>query len=135
MGTHGLGQPRQRKALRLIGIAFVAVAAYVSAQSTIVLLTAHHGKPSVVGIGWTGLTAAVTLNRAAAKSSTGHASGNSVLHSEGRVTLIDAVEASAVTRGLTLNAAFGRLGADPLAGYMIVVYGGREAGTIFTGQE
>jgi divalent metal cation (Fe/Co/Zn/Cd) transporter len=125
------GAERQRKALRLIGTAFVGLAVYVAAQSTIVLLTAHHAGPSVAGIVWTGLTAAVMFGLAAAKTSTGRALNNPVLETEGHVTLIDGVLASAVVVGLALNAAFGVWWADPVAGYVIVMYGAREARAIF----
>ena len=93
------GQERQRKALRLIGLAFVALAVYVAVQSTIVLLTAHHARPSVVGLGWTGVTAGLMFALAAAKTSTGRALDNPVLRTEGRVTLIDAVLATRFSWG------------------------------------
>jgi divalent metal cation (Fe/Co/Zn/Cd) transporter len=43
------------------------------------------------------------------------------------VTLVDAVLATAVLTGLVLNAGVGWWWADPLAGYVIVFYGVREA--------
>jgi len=49
-----------------------------------------------------------------------------VLRTEGRVTLIDGLLASAVLVGLLLNALAGWWWADPLAGYVLVGYGGRE---------
>ncbi len=52
---------------------------------------------------------------------------NPVLRTEGRVTLVDAVLATAVLTGLVLNAGVGWWWADPLAGYVIVFYGVREA--------
>jgi divalent metal cation (Fe/Co/Zn/Cd) transporter len=128
------GEERQRKGLQLIGVAFVALAVYVAIQSTVVLLTAHRARPSVVGLVWTGLTAVVMFGLAAAKTSTGRALNNPVLETEGRVTLIDGVLASAVLAGLALNAAFGAWWADPLAGYVIVLYGAKEARAIFTAQ-
>ncbi len=52
--------------------------------------------------------------------------GNLVLQTEGRVTLVDALLAAAVLTGLLLNAAIGWWWADPLAGYVILVYGLKE---------
>jgi divalent metal cation (Fe/Co/Zn/Cd) transporter len=49
-----------------------------------------------------------------------------VLRSEGRVTFVDGVLATAVLAGLVLNAAFGWWWADPLAGYVLLVYTLRE---------
>src|SRR5579863_1411078 len=54
----GTGQDRQRRALRLIGGAFTVLAAYLLAQSTIVLAIGYHPRHSVAGIAWTALTAA-----------------------------------------------------------------------------
>jgi divalent metal cation (Fe/Co/Zn/Cd) transporter len=123
----GAGEARQRRALRLIGVAFVALAIYVTVQSTVVLVTRFHPKPSPLGIIWTALTAVVMFALAAAKRRTGFLLGNPVLQSEGRVTFIDGLLASAVLVGLVLNAAVGAWWADPIAGYVIVFYGCREA--------
>lgn len=60
------------------------------------------------------------------KAVTGKALDNSVLRTEGRVTLVDAYLAAAVLVGLVLNAALGWWWADPTASYVIVVYGIKE---------
>jgi divalent metal cation (Fe/Co/Zn/Cd) transporter len=127
----GTGAARQRRALRLIGIAFIALAVYLTAQSAVALITGHHASQSVAGIIWTGVTAAVMFLLAAGKTRVGRALGNSVLVTEGRVTLIDGVLAIAVLLGLTLNFAFGWWWADPVAGLVIVYYAIREAIHIF----
>jgi divalent metal cation (Fe/Co/Zn/Cd) transporter len=64
---------------------------------------------------------------AAGKARTGSALVNPVLIAEGRVTAIDAILASAVLAGLSLNAAFGWWWADPAAAYVLVFYAAREA--------
>ena len=66
------------------------------------------------------------------KTRTGRALANPVLVTEGRVTLIDGILASAVLLGITLNAAVGWWWADPAAGLVIVYYAAREAQHIFT---
>ena len=128
----GTGEERQRRALRLIGGAFVALAAYLLAQSVIVLVTAYHPGHSVTGIAWTAVTAAVMFPLAAGKARTGRALGNPVLITEGRVTLVDGILAVAVLAGLVLNAAAGAWWADPLAALVIVFYALREAREIFS---
>lgn len=117
---------RERRALRLIGGAFIALAIYISVQAAFTLVTANHPHSSTVGIIWTGATALVMLTLAAGKTRTGKALENPVLQTEGRVTLIDAYLAAAVLLGLVLNAAAGWWWADPLAGLVIVYYGLRE---------
>ena len=67
----GIGEDRQRRALRLIGAAFVALAVYVAVQSIVVLVTAHHAGHSVAGIVWTAVTAGVMFCLAAGKARTG----------------------------------------------------------------
>jgi len=129
----GSGEERQRRALRLIGGAFLALAAYLTIQSVLVLVTGYRPGHSVPGIGWTALTAAVMFALAAGKARTGRALGNPVLMTEGRVTLVDGILAVAVLAGLALNAAAGWWQADPLAALVIVFYALREAREIFLG--
>ena len=129
----GAGQHRQRRALRLIGTAFIALAIYIAAQSTVVLVTGYHPRHSLVGIGWTAVTAGVMFALAAGKAKTGRALNNPVLQTEGRVTFVDGLLATAVLVGLALNAGFGAWWADPLAGFVIVFYGLKEAQAIFAG--
>jgi divalent metal cation (Fe/Co/Zn/Cd) transporter len=118
----------------LIGGAFVLLAVYLAAQSTVVLAAGYHPRHSVLGIVWTAVTAAVMFSLAAGKTRTGAALGNPVLKTEGRVTLIDGLLAAAVLAGLTLNAVLGWWWADPAAGYVIVYYAVREAREIFSGE-
>lgn len=122
----GTGEERQRKALRLIGVAFLLLATYLAVQSLIVLVTRFAPHPSPVGIAWTGVTALVMFALAAGKARTGRALDNPVLLTEGRVTLIDGVLATAVLVGLLLNASLGWWWADPLAAFVLVYYATRE---------
>ena len=127
----GTGEDRQRRALRLIGAAFVGLAIYLLMQSTWVLIAGYEPRPSPGGMVWTALTAAAMFGLAAGKARTGARLGNPVLRTEARVTLIDGVLAVAVLVGLALNAALGWWWADPLAGYVLVYYAVREAKEIF----
>jgi divalent metal cation (Fe/Co/Zn/Cd) transporter len=120
-------QTRQHRALRLVGGAFAALAAYLAVQSTVVLAAGFHPHHSALGIAWTAVTAVAMFLLAAGKAKTGAALDNPVLRTEGRVTLVDGILASVVTLGLVLNAAFGLWWADPAAGYVLVYYGAREA--------
>jgi divalent metal cation (Fe/Co/Zn/Cd) transporter len=122
----GTGQARQRRALRLIGAAFALLCGYLLIQSTWVLAVGYHPGHSVAGIGWTAITAVVMFALATGKARTGAALGNPVLCTEGRVTLVDGILATAVLAGLTLNAGLGWWWADPAAGYVLVFYAARE---------
>lgn len=128
----GTGEQRQRWALRLIAAAFLALAAYITTQSIVVLVRGYHAQPSPLGITWTAVTAAVMFTLAAGKAHTGRRLANPVLITEGRVTTIDGLLAVAVLIGLILNRALGWWWADPAAGLVIVYYALREARTIST---
>jgi divalent metal cation (Fe/Co/Zn/Cd) transporter len=127
----GTGERRRRRALRLIGAAFVALALYLLVQSTVALISGHHSTPSVGGMLWTAPTALVMFSLGAGKFRTGRALGNPVLLTEGRVTFVDGLLAVAVLLGLALDLALGWWRADPVAGYVIVYYAIREAVEIF----
>jgi hypothetical protein len=58
----------------------------------------------MAGIIWTALTAVAMFLLAWGQAHTGAALGNVVLGSEGRVTFVDGVLATAVLAGLALNA-------------------------------
>lgn len=116
----------ERRALRLIGGAFIALALYIAAQAIYTLIAAQHPHHSILGIAWTAVTCLAMLALAAAKTQTGKALENPGLLTEGRVTLIDAYLAGAILTGLALNATLGWWWADPLAGLVIVFYGLRE---------
>jgi divalent metal cation (Fe/Co/Zn/Cd) transporter len=122
----GADAEREHRALRMVGIAFLALAAYLAIQAAVVLALRHHAAPSPLGIAWTAASALVMFGLAAGKARTGRALGNPVLLKEGRVTLVDGLLATSVLAGLALNAALGWWWADPLAGLVIVVYGVRE---------
>jgi Co/Zn/Cd efflux system component len=126
----GVGHQRQRRALSLIRIAFVALAGYLTVQSAAVLLLRFHPGHSPVGIGWTAVTALCMFALAAGKRVVGRELANPVLTHEASVTVVDGLLAVAVLVGLALNAALGWWWADPLAALVIVYYAVREARSI-----
>jgi hypothetical protein len=128
------GVDRQRRALKMIGIAFALLAVYLLVQASVVLTINHHARHSIVGIVWTALTAVVMFMLAAGKSRTGMALNNPVLRTEARVTLVDGILAIAVLIGLVLNSALGWWWADPAAGFVVVYYAARESFEIFRHQ-
>lgn len=122
----GAGRGREARALRLIGAAVFAIAAFVAAQAASTLAARAEPAASAVGIGWTAATVVAMLALARGKRRTGRRLGNAVLTTEARVTLIDGLLAAAVLTGLSLNAALGWWWVDPLAGLVVVCYGIRE---------
>jgi divalent metal cation (Fe/Co/Zn/Cd) transporter len=122
----GVNEGRERRALRLIGGAFFALAVYVLIQAAYVLIRQARPHTSIPGILWLAATLVAMLLLASGKRVTGTHLGNAVLMTEAHVTLIDAYLAGAVLIGLVLNALFGWWWADPLAGLVIVYYGIKE---------
>jgi len=118
---------RERRALRVIGVAFLLLAVYIAAQSAYVFASGGHPHRSVLGIVWLALTAVAMFALAAGKRATGRALGNRLLQTEARVTTIDGLLATAVLVGLILNAVLGWWWADPATAFAIVYYGLREA--------
>jgi divalent metal cation (Fe/Co/Zn/Cd) transporter len=117
---------RERRALRVIGVAFLLLAIYIAAQSVYVVASEArpHRLPARHRLARPDGCAMFAL--AAGKRATGRALRNRVLETEARVTVIDGLLASAVLAGLILNAAAGWWWADPAAAFVIVYYGLRE---------
>jgi divalent metal cation (Fe/Co/Zn/Cd) transporter len=130
----GAPHAREQHALRLIGLAFFALALYILVQSALLLLSGAHPHASGVGIAWLAVTVLAMLSLAYGKRVTGATLGNPVLRKEGYVTLIDAALAAAVLIGLVLNALFAWWWADPLAGLVIVYYGLKEGWAAYRGE-
>ncbi|GIT82168.1 putative conserved integral membrane protein [Leifsonia sp. LS1] len=122
---------RQQVALRLIGWAFILLAAYLLVQGVVALGLGHHATPRIGGIAWTALTAVVMFALAWGKWVVGKRLNNPVLLTEGRVTLVDGILAASVLLGILLDYTFGWWWADPIAGLVIVFYAVREAIHIF----
>jgi len=131
----GAGEERQRRGLALIGYAFAVLGLYLLIQSSLVLASGYRPRHSPLGIAWTAATAIAMFILSAGKARTGGQLGNRVLRTEGRVTAIDGILATAVLVGLILNAAAGWWWADPAAGYVLVYYAAREARDIFLSNE
>ncbi len=121
------GSERERRALRVIAIAFVLLAIYIAAQSAILVSARAHPGRSTLGIAWLAVTVAVMFALAAGKRDTGRRLGNPVLETEARVTVIDGTLAAAVLLGVVLNAVLGWWWADPLSAVVILIYAVREA--------
>ena len=128
----GTGATRQRRALRLIGVAFLALALYLLVQCVLALVTGHRADPSPAGMAWTAVTALVMFALATGKTRTGRELDNPVLATEGRVTFIDGLLATAVLIGVGANAVAGWWWTDPVAGLVIVYYALAESRHIFT---
>jgi divalent metal cation (Fe/Co/Zn/Cd) transporter len=121
------GSERERRALRIIAVAFVLLAGYIAAQATVSFASGAHPGRSSLGIAWLAVTVVAMFALAAGKRDTGRRLQNPVLQTEARVTVIDGALAAAILLGVVLNAAAGWWWADPASALVILVYGLREA--------
>ena len=121
------GSDRERRALRIIAVAFILLAIYIAVQSAITFTSSTRPGHSTLGIVWLAVTVVAMFVLAAGKRDTGRRLSNPVLQTESRVTVIDGALAAAVLTGVVLNAAAGWWWADPLSAMIILVYGLREA--------
>jgi divalent metal cation (Fe/Co/Zn/Cd) transporter len=114
-------------ALRVIALAFAALAVYILVQSSVVLASGSHPGRSIAGSAWLAITALVMFALARGKAETGRRLGNPVLRTEARITVIDGALAVIILLGVLLNTAFRWWWADPVAALVLVIYATREA--------
>jgi divalent metal cation (Fe/Co/Zn/Cd) transporter len=125
---------RERTALRLMAVAFVALAAYVGVESTRALVAGHAPEPSTVGIVLACASLAVMPFLAWAQRRTGRALGSESVVKGGAQTLLCTYLSIALLLGLVLNATLGWTWADPAAGLVIAALALREARQAWRGE-
>jgi divalent metal cation (Fe/Co/Zn/Cd) transporter len=123
-------ESRERLALRIVGVAFLALGGYVTIESVRDLAAAARPEASPVGMGLAVLSLAVMPVLARAKRCVGDALGSRAMRADAAQTDFCAWLSAILLAGLALNAAFGFWWADPMAGLVmvpIILNEGREA--------
>jgi len=122
----GDGEERETRAVRLIGVTFFALAAYLVAESIHDLV--GHARPgqSVAGLAVTATALLVMPGLAFAKRRTGQALGSRTLIADSAETAFCAFTSAAALIGLGLNASLGWWWADPPAALVIAALAVRE---------
>jgi divalent metal cation (Fe/Co/Zn/Cd) transporter len=120
------GEERETRAVRLIGITFFALAAYLTAESIHDLVT--HARPgeSIAGLAVTAAALIVMPLLAIAKRRTGQALGNRTLITDSAETAFCAYTSAATLAGVGLNTALGWWWADPTAALVIAALAVKE---------
>lgn len=127
---HRLPEIRERQALRLIGVSFFALAAYVTVESGRSLLGSGDPEPSTVGIVLAGSSLVVMPFLSWAQRRTGQQLGSGSVVADSKQTLLCTYLSAVLLLGLVLNSTLGWSWADPLVGLVIAavaVKEGREA--------
>lgn len=115
----GQREDRQARALKLIGITFFALAAYLTAESVHDLVShARSGQPAA-GLAITAAALLVMPGLAIAKLRTGRALGDRTLVADSAETAFCALTSAATLAGVGLNAGLRWWWADPAAALLI----------------
>jgi divalent metal cation (Fe/Co/Zn/Cd) transporter len=120
------GQDRQTRAVRLIGVTFFALAAYLTVDSIRDLAAQARPGQSVPGLAVTGAALIVMPVLAVAKRRTGQALGNRTLVADSAETAFCAFTSAAALLGVGLNAWLGWWWADPAAALLIAALAVKE---------
>jgi len=115
----GDGEDRETPAVRLIGVTFFALAAYLTVESIHDLVTRARPGESIAGLAITAAALAVMKLVAIAKRRTSQAMGNRTLIADSAETAFCAATSAAALAGVGLNMALGWWWADPAAALAI----------------
>ncbi|WP_309080701.1 cation transporter [Zhihengliuella sp.] len=116
----------EKPTLRVIAVAFFALAAYVGTTSVLTLVTQARPEHSTVGIVLTALSLIVMPALSYAERRAGREVGSATAVADSKQTLICAYLSAAVLAGLVLNSLLGWWWADAVAGLVIVAFAIRE---------
>ncbi|MDT0276164.1 cation transporter [Blastococcus goldschmidtiae] len=131
---HRLPESRERQALRLMALAFFALAAYVGVESVRALVTGADPDASPVGIGLAIASLLVMPFLSWAQRRTGRALGSRAVVADSTQTLLCTYLSAVLLLGLLLNATLGWGWADPVAGLVIAAVAVREGREAWRGE-
>jgi len=123
---HPVPASRERLALRLIGVSFFALAAYVTFESVRSLFDGGDPAPSPVGIGLAVASLLIMPVLSWAQRRTGRALGSGSVVADSTQTLLCTYLSGVLLAGLLLNALLGWGWADPIAGLVIAAVAVKE---------
>ena len=126
-GADGHDERRDRKAMRLVGVAFGVLAAYLLVAGLRQLATHAEPDGSPAGIAYLAVTAVVMFSLARWKHRVGRALDSDPFRAEASMTFLDGCLATSILVALALNLALGWWWADPVAALLIGVVAAREA--------
>lgn len=118
---------RDRRALRLVSVAFAVLATYLLVGTVRSLLGDHEADSSPAGIAYLAITACVMFGLARRKRRLGTALDSEPFLAEASMTFLDGCLATSILVALAVNAALGWWWADPLAAGLVGLVAAREA--------
>ena len=124
----------ESRAVRLVGVTFFALAAYVGYEAMKDLVLGHRPEFSLPGLVLASLSLVVMPILGTAKRRTARQLASRALAADGMETLACAFLSAALLLGLGLNGLLGWWWADPVAGLLITVFMVREGYEAFAGE-
>ena len=120
------GEERETRAVKLIGVTFFALAAYLAVEAIRDLAVRSRPEQSTAGLAVTAAALIVMPLLALAKQRTGRALGNRTLIADAAESAFCAFTSGAALLGLGLNAGLGWWWADPAAALVIAALAVKE---------
>ena len=117
--VHGR-ERNERRALRVVGVSFLLLAAYIAYESIADLLSKRAPEHSVPGIILACVSLVVMPVLSRAKRKVGHALSSAAMHADAKQTEFCTYLSAILLAGLMLNAVFGFWWADPAAALIMV---------------
>lgn len=134
LASRGHDESREPLALRLVGISFLLLAAYVCFAALKALIAGESPEASVVGIVLSALSLIVMPLLARAKRRVAADISSNAMVADSRQTDLCAYLSAILLGGLALNALFGWWWADPVAGLIMVPIIAREGFKAWRGE-
>jgi divalent metal cation (Fe/Co/Zn/Cd) transporter len=131
---HRMPESRERQALRLMALAFFALAAYVTVESVRALFFGGEPDASPVGIALAVASLVIMPFLSWAQRRTGRALGSATVVADSTQTLLCTYLSAVLLVGLVLNATLGWGWADPIAGLVIAAVAVREGVEAWRGE-
>jgi divalent metal cation (Fe/Co/Zn/Cd) transporter len=134
---HGGRPPEEleRRAVRLVAVAFLALALYVAAKSALDLITGARPEESLPGILLAAVSLVVMPLVAWRKRVAARALDSRSLQADSTQTMLCTYLSAFLLVGLLANALFGWWWADPLAGLFIAGFAAREGRELWTAKD
>jgi divalent metal cation (Fe/Co/Zn/Cd) transporter len=131
LGTERSGrrtaEEAERKAVRLVAVAFAVLAVYVGGRAVLDLVAGSRPEESTIGIVLAVLSLIVMPALARAKRRSARELGSRSLEGDSAQTMLCTYMSAVLLGGLLANSLLGWWWADPIAGLMIGVLAAREA--------
>jgi divalent metal cation (Fe/Co/Zn/Cd) transporter len=110
----------ERRALRIVGVCFLLLAAYISYESVLHLWSRRAPEHSIPGIVLACVSSVVMPLLSSAKRKVGRALGSAAMHADAKQAEFCTYLSAILLAGLLLNALFGLWWADPAAALIMV---------------